>query len=170
MIVLALDIATATGAAWDGPDGQPVFATHRAPDLGLGLKCKSFAGWLDETIMVVGPDLVAVEAPLMRTHNVKLRSSIETDRLLITLAGMAHYVAACSGLAVVEKNVQEVKAYFVGGRHVDKPAMIARARLLGWNVRNDHEADAGALWALVRSQRDPQFRIDTTPLFGRHHD
>ena len=169
MIVLALDIATSTGACWDGPEGRPVFQTHTCPPLGLGQKCKSFAAWLDELITVVQPGLVAVEAPLMRTRGVQLRSSIDVDRLLITMAGIAQFVAACNGIATTEKNVQTVKKHLTGFAHADKQAMVDRCRMIGWAVRNDHEADAAALWSLVKSERELGWAPQGTVLFGRRH-
>lgn len=165
MKIIALDIATSTGACFDGPEGRPVFVTHRVPDLCLGLKLKSFAAWLYELIGVIEPDLLAIEAPLVQRGG-NFKSNIDTARLLNNLAGTAHYVAACAGVPVTEKNVGTIKLHFAGSGRADKRAMMERCRQLRWTVRNDHEADAAGLWCLVKSERQPLWAPTATPLFA----
>jgi hypothetical protein len=58
-----------------------------------------------------------------------------------------------------------VKKHFAGTGRADKSAMIARCRQLGWPARNDHEADAAAVWSHIKALVDPKFSLTVTPLF-----
>lgn len=167
--VLALDIATRTGAAWDGDGGRPRVATFVLPAgsgiESMGRRVKAFVAWLHPLGQLIKPDVVAIEAPLV-TRGDNVKTNVDTVRLLITLAGVAHYVANTLGCRSIEKNVQSVKRHWAGSGHADKAAMLARCRQLGWQVEDDHQADACALWALVKAELDPAFGYRTTPMFG----
>lgn len=172
MIVLALDIATATGAAWDGPNGAPQFCTYRLPSYysseDLGARLHKFQNWLYDLAGMVKPGLIAVEAPLVDTGRPDLPTNKDAARLLIALASQAHLVGYCLDpkARVIEKNVSAVKRHLTGTGHAKKDAIMAACRRLGWAVKTDHEGDACSLWALVKAETDPQFSYKTTPLWG----
>jgi Holliday junction resolvasome RuvABC endonuclease subunit len=170
-VVLALDLASASGAAWDGPDGKPLFETFRLPPYygpaELGARSKKFVIWLHGLMERVKPAVVAIEAPLVPTKHGNLKTTAETVRLLISLVAMAHYVAECNDARVIEKNVQTVKRHWTGTGAADKHMMMQRCRQMGYPIHNDHEADAAGLWSLVKSEICPGFSYQTSPLFGR---
>lgn len=174
-IVLALDIATASGAAWDGPTGAPQFTTFRLPSNygpdDIGPRVRAFVNWMHGLAGLVKPSIIAVEAPLV-VHSDSLKTNVDTVRLLITLAGIAHYVADCLSPRprVIEKNVMSVKKHLTGSGRADKAAVMAACRRLGWQIKSDHEADACALWALVKAENDPGFSYRTTPLSASADD
>lgn len=169
MILLALDISTRTGCCWDGNE-RPFFRTITLPQLALGLRCKSFVTQLYELVGVVKPDLIAIEAPLVPIgKGFDVQTTVDTVRLLITLAGMASYVAACAGVPTTERTAQQTKKHLTGARHADKQAVFDRCVMLGWQPKNYDEADAGALYALVKAEREPGWAPASSPLFGRKH-
>ncbi len=170
MRVLALDIALHTGACYDGANGEPMFHTIMLPDLGFGARCQAFVTKLYDLVTVVQPDLIAVEAPLVPIgRGFDVQTTVKTVRLLITLAGLASYVAACAGVAITEKTAQQTKKHLTGSKHADKKAVMDRCRQLGWNPRNYDEADAAALWAMTKAEREPGWSYNTSPLLGRRH-
>jgi hypothetical protein len=59
-----------------------------------------------------------------------------------------------------EVGTSEVCLFFTGqgswgGRDKKKAATVARARLYGWNVANDDEADACAIWCAAENRLAP---------------
>ena len=168
--VLALDIASETGAAWDAPGGRrPLCSTWRAPYAStkeFGPRFAAFFRWLDDVIVVVKPDLLAFEAPLV-PHGSNMRTSADTVRYLIGLASIAETVASMHLIEAVEENVATIKKHFTGNGRADKGGMLARARALNWACRNDHEADAAALWCYVKAIDDPAWSFIATPI-GHH--
>lgn len=177
--VLALDIATTTGVCYDGMDwiDVPKFETWELRSAGgvgqYGARFASLARRLDSLIAALAmakckPDIIAFEEPL----NVKRRSSKMSNgvtRLLVGLASVAECVAYQHGIKCVEVPVSTAKAHF-GGRTKDadpKAAVMARCRVLGWQVKNTDEGDSAAIWSFVKCTSDPKFSYQTTPLFGR---
>lgn len=163
--ILALDVSTSVGCCWDNADGRPVFRTIHIPLIGgLGHKMQFIYDALMDLAGEVVPHLIAVEEPLPPR---KVQSHPEVDRLLMSLAGVPHMIAARIQVPCIERNVTKIKNYWTGLPKASKPAMIARSRQLGWKVMDDHQADASALWALVHAQRDPKWdlRVAPPPLF-----
>jgi Holliday junction resolvasome RuvABC endonuclease subunit len=165
---LALDIASATGAAIDHPDGaRPICTTYRLPDVGgpddHGPRLEAFEEWLCDQLDVHAPDLVAYEAPLV-PHG-EMKTTAATVLLLIKLVGVAELVAARYGCRRKSVNVSTVKKQFCGHGRADKAAVVARCAQLRWPVCNDHEADAAGVWCYAKSISDPGFAPKATPLF-----
>lgn len=168
MKCLALDIASATGAAVDHPDGtRPICTTFRLPDVGgpddHGPRLEKFEDWLCDQLDVHAPEFVAYEAPLVPHGNMKTTAS--TALLLIKLVGVAELVAARYGCRRKPVNVATVKKFWTGHGRAEKEAMMARCDQLRWSYRNDHEADASAVWAWCKSITEPAFAPLATPLF-----
>jgi hypothetical protein len=174
MQVLAFDIAPrATGACFGGPDGRPSFQTLRqsldGDEFGpIGTKLRR---WVVDLITVVKPDHIAFESPYVASGS--RRPGRFTDariaRMQIGLAFLVEQIADEFGVDASEQEVSTVRLYFVGeGRPADpKGTVMRRCRMLGWDVKDDHQGDACALWAYSQSYLDPKFSLRTTPLYGR---
>lgn len=162
-VVLALDLASSTGVAWDAPGGgRPFCSTWRAPTAeakDYGRRFDEYHCWLSEVIVTVRPGLLGFEAPLVRSDR--------AARFLIGLASITEMTAAHHAVPCVEEHVATIKQFFGGSGRATKDAMMGRCRQLGWAVRNDDEADAAALWTYLKSMSDPKFSFQVTPLGTR---
>jgi len=162
--VLALDIATTSGWACDGPPdkhGQlrPVGGTFSAPgDMNeLGRAYIRFAEHLTGLINLHQPAVLAFEAPLVLAHGGRTAvfTTQATTRKLFGLAAIAEYIATLRGLDVYELNVQQVRRHFLGsarpGNRVEtKRAVMERCRSLGWAPASHDIADAMACWSYTK--------------------
>lgn len=169
-VVLALDLSTHTGAAYDAHGGRrPLCSTWHAPlaaPKDFGTRWIAFMRWLDETVIIVEPDILAFEAPLV-PHGDRasdMKSGVDITRFLMGMATIAETVAAMHAIETVEENVATVKKYFTGSGRAKKPDMMARARSLNWACANHNEADAAALWAYVKAMADPKWSFSVTPI------
>ena len=123
-----------------------------------------------KTVIDCGITDIAIEGPLP-LEAIRHRARPEPEavsRMLRGMIGIAEEIAGthCGG-RYHEYTAQEVKKYFTGNRLADKAAMVARAKLFGWNPPDDNSADAGAVWSLCMSRLDPRFGPMATPLFSR---
>ena len=153
MIVVALDIATQTGIAVGPPGGKP---KAWSVDLGKGrsedARFSKALVLTHELIERHRPDLIAVEAAI----GGKFASAF-----LIGVVACVRGVAANRGVPVRSYTSGSVRKHFLGRALAkrDFPALkpaaatkaikgevIARCRLLGWEVADDNAADACALW------------------------
>lgn len=175
--MLAFDLATTTGWAFDGPvRGVPEFGAFRVPapdgdnQLGfeLGRSFLRFEEKMTELIWRARPETIAFEAPLTLVHGGQssVKTNANTVRMLFGLAAITELVAARLKINTYEANVMSIKKGFAGSGRADKAAMMARCRQLGWMVTEHNAADACGLWSHVRSLQDPKFSVGTTPLFG----
>lgn len=142
--VLALDCATRTGYAVDGPDGRPAFGTFTLLGAGpeLGARFCMFETAVRSLIVQYRPEVVAFEQPLLRADR--------AARLLIGLASVAELVATSYRLRCLEADPATIKKHLTGAGNADKAAMVKTCRLLGWDVTDDNAADALALWDYAR--------------------
>lgn len=171
MRVLAIDCGTTSGAAFDGVDGRPVAQTWRGAAHALdpdefGPRYTAFRQWIEDLINVARPDLIAFEAPLV-LHGSRTMTNPNTARVLLGLAAIAEQVADAYGIRCCEVHVSTIKKFWTGTGRAEKSAMVARCRQLGWQVQNDNEADAMALFAFAKASVDPKWQALTTPMFGR---
>lgn len=166
-VVLALDIGTHTGCAHDAPGGRkPLCATWEAPyaePKDFGTRYLAFMRWLDEVFVVVKPELFVFEAPLGSARE-SYRANPDTVRLLIGLASHAEMVSTMHAVQPFEVNIGTIKKHFAGHGRASKPDMKARCRQLGWEIKNDHEADAAGLWAYAKALDDPAWSFGTTSI------
>lgn len=166
--VLALDLSTTTGVAFDTADNIPAFSTWELAPAAVedyGTRYADLAYRLEAKIAEVRPHVVAFERPIIPQGR-KFR--LHVVRLLVGLAAVAETIAAQHRLRRVEIPVSTVKQHF-GARSgsSDKSPITARCLQLGWKVRNDDEADAASIWSYVKCCEDPSFSYVSTPLFGR---
>jgi hypothetical protein len=152
--ILALDIATNTGAAYGDPlKGLPVLSSLRFGEKGASLEA-SFAAALSEfECMILGyePDMIAFEAPLSPSF-VRGKTNITTTRKLMGLVAVLGAVChKCGYYNVREADVADIRQHFIGVRNMRseqaKAATMAKCVELGAAPANDNEGDAFALWA-----------------------
>lgn len=163
MIILGLDIAAAaSGACWDGPNGLPAFATLRQTLDGdnygpLGTK---FRQWLCDLIAVSNCREIALEAPWVPSGSRKPShpTPVRIPRMLLGLAFLAEQIADECSIACTDADVSTVRKFFVqNGRPPDpKRAVMQRCKQLGWAPRDEHQADAAAIWAYTKALADPR--------------
>ena len=169
--LLALDIATVSGFAIDGPeDWKPLTGTVRCTADGddYGRAYVAFERWLTDFIAVHRPDVMAFEAPLIvgGRSGTSRPTNHGTARLLFGLSAVAELVGNRAGLRVFECHIQTVRRHFTGNGRCQKAEVRARCRTLGWDVQSNDAADAAAIWDFARSVLRPGTAVRSTPMFG----
>ena len=174
MIVGAFDIAgRASGVAIGDAGSVPHFETLRqeldGDEFGpVGTKMRF---WVIGLIVKYRPRHIAFEAPWVPSgsRDASRPTNTRIPRVLIGLAFEIEQIADEFGITSSERSPQSVRKHFVGHGRPENPkaAVMARCRQLGWPIRNDHEADAGALWSFTQSVLDPSFAYKMTPMFAR---
>ena len=172
--VLALDIAAkASGAAFDGAEGRPAFATLRQRIEGdeFGPIGTKFRTWMLDLIAVCRPEQIALEAPWVPSGNraPSHPTAVRVPRLLLGLAFLAEQIADECSIRCSETAVSTVRKAFLGHGRPDDPkaAVMRQCRLLGWNPQDDHQADAAALFYYAKATFEPKWAPGATPLFAR---
>jgi hypothetical protein len=169
MRVLAFDLSSKSGAAFDGSDGKPQFSTHkdRMPeDDDFGPMFGRHAQWMRDLIAFQRPEVIAVESPWIplgdrpkdEDGNAKGRpTSIPIVLMLIGLWAVATTVANAHGIPCRRRQVSTVRKNFTGDGRAKKQDIERRCFLLGWKPLDNHQADAAALWAYEKMQGDRAF-------------
>lgn len=165
--ILAIDCGTTSGAAFDNSEGRPVFVTWygnrwSAPGE-FGARLHEFDVWVSDLITLNKPDAIAFEAPLVAVGG-NVKTNHDTVRFLYGLAAEVERIAYANSIASFEVNVGTVKKQFAGSGRAQKSDVMFRARQLGWEVKNEHEADAAALWFFAKSMLVKGW---TVPILGR---
>jgi len=177
--ILAIDLATVTGWARGMSDTPtPQFGTIKFAGKdergNTGNANHTFAlalKWMSNMVEQQPPDILIVESMLPPDAMRDKTSRQVRDRL----AGLHGIVRACAqrwGVGEIsEVSVGDVRSHFIGTRglqRVDaKKAVIERCKALGWNVANDNEGDACAIWSFAVSLIDPAQALRVSPLFNR---
>lgn len=154
MRLLALDIATTTGYCAGSPGETPRFGSFTLPRAfdpdELGRRGAAFSNWLNDLITVERPTHIVFEAPIPpRGGNVT--TNIYTVRLLLGLAFTAETIAYLREIDCQEAHIQTVRKAFTGSGRADKDMVIAACVKRGWSVADDHQADAGAIFAFIEA-------------------
>lgn len=174
MIILALDLSTHTGWTHDGPAGRaPFMGTKHLPSIDgndadgydYGTCAAAFVRWLHEMIDVVQPTLIGYEAPMPQQAGRMQRSREWIVRMQYGLPWDVEGICSDRGITCHERNIRAVKKFWTGDANASKPAMIQRCRQLGWDPKDDNQADSAALWSLLKSTEDKGFQYATGPLF-----
>lgn len=172
MRVLALDVATVTGFAVDRPAGgdAPTTGAFRVKvvDEDLGAAFLDFEERVEDLIAVHQPAVLAFEAPLVigGGRGTTRPTNHNTIRLLFGLAAIAELVGTRRQLRVFEAHIGTVRRHFCGSGRADKADVMARCRLLGWDVKTNDAADGAAIWDFARhTLRRPT--SNAGPLLGR---
>lgn len=147
MKLLTLDLATKTGfAVGDISNGErPHSGVLILPSTGedIGRFLLALENWLNDMISIHKPDTVIFEAPLLLSNG---KTNITTARKLMCLAGLTELFCSKHKLNAAECHVGTIKKYFTGNGSAKKPQMIAQAKALGFDAKDDNEADALAIY------------------------
>jgi crossover junction endodeoxyribonuclease RuvC len=164
-MILALDLATKTG--WCKGDGlsRPQSGVIRLPSTGDDIGAFLSAWWDQAPALFEGVTLAVFEAPLLpRT------TSFKTVTKLHSLAGLTELLCLQRQIPVRSAHNGVVKKHFTGQGRAEKPAMIARAKMLGFSPKDDNEADAIAIWFFVATKKGgPLDHYALTDTWGRTH-
>ena len=165
-IIFALDLATKFGWAWGRPeDVAPRFGS-------IVLKGDRAAKYrqLREFLGVMVTDKVSrVVFESSATQVMHGQTNIETIKLLIGLT--EHVEEFCyQRVELREARVSDVRMHFIKGnpkREIAKAKTVGRCREMGWDVNNDDEADACALWSYQVCTIRPDLAHTHSPLFAK---
>ncbi len=175
-MLLALDSATTTGAAWGELGGQPQWATFAAKGDSLGEKISRFRFWLMSRVMALRPEWILYEAPYIPVPRAPRFAAAGTAvsrapsgppmnaatiELLCGFTGTIQEIAFERQIKCRSATVLEITRWFTGtvkhgGRANKKAATIEACRRLGWDTVSDDAADALALWAFAEHVLAPQ--------------
>lgn len=176
-MILALDTATTSGAAWGNVGTQPQWTAFTAKGASLGAKLWRFRAWLNSVIDETNPTLIVYESrylPVGRQPRVVRAGTavgvapagtppinIDVLKLLLGIDGEVHEVAFGRVIELREATSAEFIAYFTGkarhgGRAAKKAATIAACDRMGWVTESDDVADALALWAFAEHKVAPE--------------
>jgi len=156
-VIIALDLATNLGFAVGMPGARPTFGTKRigSPGCSVGEFGSAFDLWLSDMITVHAPTVLCFEAPVLTLGH----TSIDTARKLMGMVYHAEVIAYRLEIRrVFEESTSTVTKFFVGrgggfkSRAEKKGATIAACKARGWNVGDDNQADACALFAFAEHQ------------------
>ena len=142
--VIGLDVSTkSTGIAW--PDGRLATIRGEAVPKRDSYAAAQRAGVLVNRIAAaIGrladrPDFAVVEDYLLL---VGFQNGQHTTRRLVEIGACVRFALARLSIPFVEIPPSSLKIFATGNGGADKARMIAAARALGANPRNDDEADA----------------------------
>ena len=154
MILCALDLASATGIAVGDPRGEPTFWTERLGEA----SAKQGARFTQALIMTKriieqhNPDLIAIEAALAGGGG----GAQQRVQLAMGLRACVMSVCFSKNVRCKEFAVSTIRKHFIGNGRVKrteaKRQTINECQMKGWQVDNDNEADALALWDMVSCQ------------------
>lgn len=161
MIGLFLDLSTRVGwaAFKDAADPAPKFGTERLPKAydpdDIAARTLPLRKWLRLMIDSIGPDVLGFESPLILMagkDELAMMTTAQTLRLQVSLAAEVETTAKeCGVQHILEIATSSAKVALAGTARLGKEkkrAMLVAAVNRGWNVADDHQADAGAV-ALV---------------------
>ncbi len=155
--ILALDTAISTGCAFGVAGGKPICWTVNLGEASWDIRFSRMLRLVRHAVETHRPDMLAIEGTAAGGHG---------NPDLIALAGCARAQAALMGLQVKVYMPNSVRRHFLGkaltardfpgktkgaAKGAIKAAVIARCHLLGWDVKDDNQADAAALYDLAAS-------------------
>ena len=170
--VLALDLATTTGWAFGEPGDRPSYGSQRFASPGASHEAVFYAAfkWMGNFCEAFEPDVVVWEAPLATIFK-RGSTNAATTTLLYGLPAIIGMVAYQNGIFDIRKaNTRDVRLHFIGSnpkRVKAKPMVIKQCEAMGWQVRDDNQADALATWHYMCSLIEPEIAVRPLPLFGR---
>jgi hypothetical protein len=158
-MILALDNATRLGFCQGAIGASPTWGAH---DFGRkrsnGEVLSAFRTWLCHKIDEIQPTIIVFESPYMPGPNSRFSAPANalTIRRLFAFAGFTEAICVERRVRCYEARPSEITRAFLGGpaprqRAEKKAATIKMARLLGYAVADDDEADAVALWCFAES-------------------
>lgn len=163
MPILALDTSTTVGwALFAQPDRNPMHIGSFHIPTGTdqddyGARTLYLEEWLERMIVRYRPDVIAFESPFIPMAPPKENpfaqpgdkkpfvTTQHTLRLQISLANTIETTAKRRGIRCLEVAPVSAKKELTGSGRSHKDQMIVAAKDRGWDVKNNHEADAGGV-------------------------
>lgn len=158
--VLALDLGWRTIGWCLGWDERRIFGKFDLPKLGdTGTMLLAADNAIYQTLEACRPAKVVLEEPLTlygQTDTATAKKQYGLDGI-VRMEAARYSVKCISVTADLVRSVLLGQSRFPGGSREAKKACIRFCRLRGWQVRNDHEADAvlAFQWNLHQTRRIP---------------
>ena len=169
-VILAFDLAIATGVAVGPADGTPEAWTERLAEStdAPGARFAQAIRLCTRLIREHRPSLVAVEKAIASGPKGKSGRVASAMGLRACVLAAAH----AAGLRPVEVPVATARKRFIGVGNLPskeaKAAVFRRCRLLGWTVTDEDQADACAVWEYARAaSRSPAATLPAGLFDGR---
>ncbi len=149
--LLTIDAATQCGLAAGEPGERPVLSTVNFGEIGdnqleVGARCLR---WIAHLLKDDRPDQIWIEEP-MPFGGKEGQSSAQSRIRLQGLVMVIGSAARLKGVPVHMVRITTARKGFIGHgglkRDIAKRRSRAMCRLLGWEPKNDDEADAGCLF------------------------
>ena len=170
--ILAIDLATTTGWA-RGRVGEdaPMFGTASFAGKDQNQVFAKALQWMMEMVRESPPQIVIIESMLPPQAMLNKTSRQVRDRL----AGLHGVIRGCArrwGVGEIsECSVGDVRKHFTGFRNMQrasaKQSVMEQCKALGWNVTDDNQGDACAIWSYAVSLIDPKQALRVSPLFNK---
>ncbi len=154
--ILSLDASKYVGwAMFSSADSKPQCRTWVAHGLwnsdDYAPYFLAFENWLLDMLAIFKPDVLAFESPIVVARRDGRGSDENNVRRLIGIVSVAELVCARRGLRCFEVHNQTAKAFVGASSRKDKDAMIVAMTALGYEVGDQHQADAIAVALCVYS-------------------
>lgn len=170
-MLLALDLATRTGACWGRGDQLPRLTHTQLPRTGndVGAYLCAFEDWLRGLVSDVAPTMIVFEAPVLGRV-----ATPDVTRKLHALAGVTEMVATRLGIDCREVYPVTVKKALTGSGKASKTDMIRHCRAFGLNPHTygkpgeeaSDEADAFGVWLVTIRAQFQEHAPRWEPLFS----
>ena len=170
--MLALDLASVSGWACGEPGSTPAHGSIRFASKGASHEAifAKAAQWFQGLLLAHTPTTVVWEAPIPTSFN-RGRTTSDVTTVLYGLPAVIGAVAYLKGIYDIRKaETRDVRHHFIGcnpKRAKAKPMVMRQCRAMGWEVADDNEGDALALWSFMCSLIEPKLALTPTALFGR---
>lgn len=170
--ILALDLGTHTGVAYGPAGSRPTLETWDMP-AGGGKDVGPFMGAFIANMehALEGVSLVIFEEPYVAVrenpHTKKPYLQLDQIRRAYGMCGIVEGMAHARGIQCAGVVTVTLKKDFTGSGRADKAAMMRMARLLGFEPKNDHEADALAAWVYALRITQPHLAHSYDEIFAR---
>ena len=178
--IAAFDIATATGVCHGHPGSVPAVWTWWLDDCGKSRPYRLcyLRRLLDNYFASTEIDAVYYEQPVNIRAMMRIGATEETIALLRGAVGVLESAAIHAGIQTVEAvSVQDARQALTGqrtfskvaGKSTAKTAVMQWAKVLGVDTKNDHEADAYAIWwRSLRAAQSSARPFEPTAIFGEN--
>lgn len=142
MNILALDIATKTG--WKTKEASGVWDFTPKRGESIGMRVVRFKAKIREMIELVKPDLIVYELP----------AGLHKSSIMVASQMIGILMSECEdhNINYANESSKEIKKFATGNGNAGKPLMIKAARDLGFDPKDDNEADAIHLYNLFVSK------------------
>ena len=165
MRILAFDPGDKMGVCFGVAGGTPEFMSPRigGSNVIMARRCMEAMLITRRMIKRYEPDLLVIESPYFD------RRKPNAARALFQYLGCFLGVAESMGVRTDEYTVAEIRKHFISASNLRrasaKASVMEVCRTIGWSVRNDNEADAGALWEYACSREKLSNMMPGTGLF-----